>query len=241
MLIECKRHTKEDLSLFYEMFEADKINFNLLKIENKEKKAIEIIKEFYNQHNGKIYCAVSWGKDSIVVADLCAKTGLSIPLVWIKVEPIFNPYCELVRELFLFGGIQYKEYIINCPIDSNNNVHAKGTLEKGFNIAVKEFGENYITGIRSEESAIRTLRSKVYGTTSKKTCAPINYWKYEDIYAYMAFYNLPIHPNYAMLGNGRYKRKYIRVASLGGKRGRERGRFEWEEEYYPDYIRMWEE
>jgi len=241
MLIECERHTGKDLSLFYEMFEADKINFNLLKVMNKERKAIEIIKEFYNQHNGKIYCAVSWGKDSVVTADLCIKTKLNIPLIWIKVKPIFNPYCELVRDLFLLNDIQYKEYEIKCLIDNNNNVHAKGTLEKGFNKAVDEFGENYITGIRSEESAIRTLRSKVYGTTSIKTCAPINYWKYEDIFAYLAYYNLPIHPNYAMLGDGRYNRKNIRVASLGGKRGRERGRYEWEKEYYSDYIRLWEE
>jgi len=240
MLIKCERHTEKDIILFQEIYEADKIEYNLRKTKDKEKKAIYVIKEFYETHKGKIYCAVSWGKDSAVVADLCRKTKLKVPLVWIKVKPIYNPYCVQVRDMFLSDYDIYKEYTTECIIDKDGNIHAKGTLEKGFIQAVKEFGENYITGIRAEESAVRTLRSKVYGITSKKTCAPINYWKYEDVFAYLSFYDLPIHPNYGMLGGGRYNRKYIRVASLGGKRGREKGRFEWEKEYYPDYIRRWE-
>jgi len=240
MLIECDRHTEKDLKLYDELNGMDLCNFNLRKIDKKEKKAIDTIKNFVVRN--KYYCAVSWGKDSVVVINLCLKLCLNIPIVWIKVHPIYNPYCEKVRDIFLkkYPEINYHEYYINCKVDDNGIIHAKGTLEKGFEYAVRDFGENYITGIRSEESAIRTLRSKMYGVMSKKTCAPINYWKYEDVFAYLAYYDLPIHPNYAMLGGGRYKRKYLRVASLGGKRGRERGRYAWEQEYYSDYIRKFE-
>lgn len=239
MLITCKRHYKEDLNLYKELSEVDKINFILRKVEEKQLKALAVISDFYNTHKGKVYCAVSWGKDSIIVAHLCLQLKKDIPIVWIKVNPIFNPYCLNVRDLFIENNQvkNYYEYEVNCGIDANGIIHAKGTLEEGFKKAVNNFGENYITGIRSEESAIRTLRSKMYRTTSIKTCAPINYWKYEDIFAYLSYYNLPIHPNYAMLGKGRYDRKHLRVASLGGKRGRERGRYEWENEYYSDYIR----
>ena len=72
--------------------------------------------------------------------------------------------------------------------------------------------------------------------SSPNTCAPISAWSAEDVYAYAAKYDLPLHPNYAMTGSGRYDRNWLRVASLGGKRGTGMGRAEWEREYYADRI-----
>jgi phosphoadenosine phosphosulfate reductase len=241
MLIKCDRHTKKDLILYKELNEMDKINYKLNNIKRKEDKSLQNIKDFINEHKNKYYCSVSWGKDSIVVTDLCLKVDKNIPVIWIKVIPIYNIYCDNVRDIFIkkYPYIRYFEYIIYCKKDENGIIHAKGTLEKGFKKAVKRFGENYITGIRQEESGIRKLRSKLFGVSSNKTCAPLNYWKNNDVFAYLAYYDLPIHSNYGMLGGGRYKRENIRVASLGGKRGREMGRYQWEEEYYNDYLRKY--
>jgi len=56
----------------------------------------------------------------------------------------------------------------------------------------------------------------------------------------MNAYNLPVHPAYAMTAGGRWDRKHIRVASLGGQRGAQYGRREWEREYYGDVLRRLE-
>ncbi|TXH99574.1 MAG: hypothetical protein E6Q76_19695 [Rhizobium sp.] len=61
-----------------------------------------------------------------------------------------------------------------------------------------------------------------------------------DVFAYLAFHGLPVHPNYAMLGAGRWPREYLRTAPLGGKRGDQFGRAEWEREYYGDVLRRLE-
>ena len=81
------------------------------------------------------------------------------------------------------------------------------------------------------------MRIRTYGLSTQKTCAPLGYWKNYDIFAYLNYYNLPIHPNYAMLGGGKYNRKNLRVAELGDIHGRQFDRGLWEMEYYPDKIR----
>lgn len=239
MLIKCDRHTKEDLKLYEELNDMDILNFELRKVKNKIGKAIHTISNFISIHKEEgYYCSISWGKDSIITADLCLLVDKNIPIVWIKVNPIFNPYCLLVRDNFIkkYSNINYFEYEIFCEKDDKDRIHAKNTLEKGFKKAVKKHGKNHISGIRQEESGIRKLRTKRWGLLTDNTCTPIGYWNHKDVFAYLAYYDLPIHPNYAMLGNGRYKREYIRVASLGCKRGRGFGRLEWEKEYYNDYI-----
>lgn len=75
-----------------------------------------------------------------------------------------------------------------------------------------------------------------WGTTTTSTCAPIGFWKNDDVFAYLKKYDLPVHPNYAMLGGGRYKRESIRVAEIGDTHGSGMGRSEWEREYYPDIL-----
>jgi len=48
--------------------------------------------------DGPAWAGVSWGKDSMVIAHLCAG---ACPLVWVRVEPIANPDCERVRDVFI--------------------------------------------------------------------------------------------------------------------------------------------
>jgi phosphoadenosine phosphosulfate reductase len=50
----------------------------------------------------------------------------------------------------------------------------------------------------------------------------------QDIFAYRYKYDLPIHPNYAILGNGQWDQKNIRVTEIGDIHGTERGLAEWE-------------
>lgn len=57
-----------------------------------------------------------------------------------------------------------------------------------------------------------------------------------DVFAYLHKHDLPVHPAYAMTMGGFYDRRWLRVSSLGGLRGADRGRAEWEQQYYGDIV-----
>ena len=77
----------------------------------------------------------------------------------------------------------------------------------------------------------------MWGESSPNTCAPIGWWTARDVFAYLHLHGLPVHPAYAMTRGGLWPRDRIRVASLGGQRGRGAGREEWERLYYGDELR----
>ncbi|MCK4825562.1 hypothetical protein KA005_57975 [bacterium] len=236
MLIKTDRHTKQDLELWEELEEIDLIKIHDLK-EEKIQRAISEIKE---AAKSKSYISVSWGKDSIVTAHLCYLAGIILPLVWIKEMPMENPYCKDVRDKFLKQyDFPYHEIVADYGhagftpfLDKNGDSLLFHGIANGINHA---FGRR-ITGIRNEESGRRLLRYMNYGHNTKKTSAPISLWKSWEIFSYLKMYNLPVHPNYAMLGNGRYDRFHLRVDCLGGTQGDNMGRTEWEKEYYQDIL-----
>jgi phosphoadenosine phosphosulfate reductase len=184
------------------------------------------------------YAGVSWGKDSVVVADMIARIAPSMPLVWVRVDPIANPDCVIVRDAFLRAhvGVTYDEIIVTCARDARG-WHATGTLERGFAEAASRHGRRHMSGVRAEESGARKRRMRTNGETTRDTCAPIGWWKAEDVFAYLYARQLPVHPAYACGISGVWTRDRIRVASLGGKRGTGHGRSEWERTYYADAIR----
>jgi phosphoadenosine phosphosulfate reductase len=183
---------------------------------------------------GDCYAGVSWGKDSTVLADLVVRWASAVPIVWVRVEPITNPDCGAVRDAFLarYPNAPYEEIEVSCRRDEAGEFHASGTLEAGFRQAAVKFGRRYLSGIRAEESAGRARRA-LLGAETLHTCAPLIHWTAREVFAYLAHYDLPIHPAYAMTFGGALDRARIRVASLGGKRGTGTGRAEWEAAYYP--------
>lgn len=187
------------------------------------------------------YTGVSWGKDSVVVADMSVRYLPRRPLVWVRVEPIFNPDCIAVRDDFLarYPDVAYDEIIIHCRIDDTGIPHATGTLERGFSHAAQRYGEAHISGIRRDESGHRERYFRVFAGETRNTLAPIIRWQGEDVFAYLAAHDLPVHPAYGLSLGGVMERSRLRVASLAGKRGREMGRREWEDLYYPEY-RQWQ-
>ncbi len=236
MLIKTDRHTKEDLELWEELEEIDDIKVNDFK-EEKIQRAIYEIKEVAKN---KSYISTSWGKDSVVTAHLCYQAGAILPMVWIKETPMENPYCKKVRDCFLKQfDFPYHEIVADYGhsgfspfLDKNGDSLLFHGIANGVNHA---FGRR-IMGIRNQESNKRLLRYMNYGHTTKNTCAPISLWKTWEIFVYLKMYNLPIHPNYAMTGGGRYDRYRIRVDCLNGTQGNGIGRIEWEREYYQDIL-----
>lgn len=241
MLIESEQHTNKDLILWNDYYEADLIRSK--EIANKEKKSLDAIYKFLK--NGKAYISTSWGKDSVVVADLALRNGINITLVHLYCIPSHNDNCDLVRDEFfkIYPGIDYHEFICdygdiyqrNLPV----HIHDKETdriWKRTWAKVNSKISERHISGVRARESAVRKIRMMRWGENTIKTCAPIGWWTTGDVFAYLAKYDLPVHPNYAMLGGGRYNRNYLRVAEIGDSRGREVGRGLWECEYYSDKL-----
>jgi hypothetical protein len=101
--------------------------------------------------------------------------------------------------------------------------------------AEQAIGANrHLSGVRADESGVRKIRMRRWGLSTDRTCCPLGWWSKQDAFGYAAAKNLPVHPNYAMLGGGRWPRENLRVDGLGGVRGRGIGRAEWEREYYSD-------
>lgn len=238
MLIPCERLKFDDFHIWAALEKADLLRGRRIKWNWFVNQALDALEAFAAA--GPCYAGVSWGKDSVVLAHLIsmltAEREVSIPCVWVKVQPIFNPYCPAVRDAFSYP-LDYSEIESWCE-ETPDGWLAGGTLERGFEMARNQFNAvRHISGIRAQESAIRRMRVKHWGVSSPNTCAPLADWTTEQVFAYLAINRLPVHPNYAMLGGGRYYRNHIRVASLGGIRGREMGRAEWEYEYYWDLLK----
>jgi phosphoadenosine phosphosulfate reductase len=225
-LIKSSRYSRDDFAFWKQLEEADLVHAKGLK--TKIAKAKALLSTIWSG-----YVSVSWGKDSVAVAHLAH--GMGFPVVWIRVEPIRNPDCELVRDAFLSKfDCEYHEIERWCEKDKSG-WHATGSLESGATEASKRFGRR-ITGIRMDESSDRRLSAFVHGEETTNTVRPILRWTVADVMGYLALNRLPVHPAYACLGGGLYNREWLRVCSLGGRRGDGNGRTEWERQYYGDVL-----
>jgi phosphoadenosine phosphosulfate reductase len=235
MLIPSHRHTTEDLALWAEHEAADRVHG--MTLDGKIQRSFDCIRLFAER---PCYAGVSWGKDSVVLAHLIAISGMQIPCAWFEIVPIANPDCRAVQDAFL--GTWHIDYHIiqkSCYHD-RHGWHATGTLEAAQRDARRQFGSRYMIGVRADESSIRTLSCRRNGIITDNSCRPLAWWTAQDVMGYLARFDLPTHPVYAMLGSGRYDRWWLRVASLGGRRGDGIGRAQWEREYYGDILRRLE-
>jgi 3'-phosphoadenosine 5'-phosphosulfate sulfotransferase (PAPS reductase)/FAD synthetase len=225
MLIITPRHTETDLKLWKEYEEMDRITAIP---KNRVNESIRIISEWIKVHpNGAAY--TSWGKDSVVLLHLIYKTGLKIPVVYARFTDMYNPDCELVRDEFLKRyDIDYYEDSFDCPAVREAGAHWKSLQKK--------YGLYRLTGVRNDESGIRTMVYLMYRESSKFSCRPLSLWKNNQIFGYIEQNGLPLCPVYGYLGGGRWDRKHIRAHTLSGTAGDNFGRTEWEREYYPDIL-----
>lgn len=238
-LIASPRHSREDVEHWKKMEAFDAVLARSDALTRKEEKALQAIRRFVQ--GGPCYVGVSWGKDSVVVAHLALRAGVG-PLAWFPAGIIENPDCAAIRDAFLrmFPDAQYIEIEASGPIVGPDITGHDGA-QREFEIASRSLGERYISGVRAEESQVRSLRMKRWGASTTNTCAPIGWWKGEEVFAYLHKYNLPVHPAYAMTFGGVLDRKRVRVGTIGGYRGTGRGRKEWERHYYGDVLEALED
>lgn len=226
VLIRSRRHEPADLDRWVDHERADEVHARLRKFAARVDAARETVRAFAC---GGGYAGVSWGKDSTVLAHLVATEAPTLPLVWIRVEPVYNPDCLLVRDAFLAAhpSVTYEEIVLHQP-----SGYVSGAMKPGFAEAGRRHGDRYASGVRADESGVRKLRMMTHGVDSGRTCAPIGWWNASDVFAYLWAFGLPVHPAYACSLGGLLDRSKLRVASLGGQRGTGWGRAEWERRYY---------
>lgn len=242
MLIESTRYTAHDLAAWESAERADAVWCRHSAFDAAVRKAADAIRAFVAlRSDGEAYCGVSWGKDSVVTADLVARFAPGVPLVWVRVEPDYNPDCLLVRDAFLtlHPGVPYLEVEVQR---GGGSYVAHGTLERGMAIARERLrATRYISGVRGEESGARTLRMRKHGAATRNTLAPIGWWTGRDVFAYLHQRRLPVHPAYACTMGGSLDRERVRVGPLGGQVGARPGdgfgRAEWERRYYGRELR----
>lgn len=237
MLLPSDRHTQADLDYWRDMEEADQIHGQ--RLQPKADAAIKIMREFARQ---PCYVATSWGKDSVVLSHLLVLSGLQLPLVNIWQEgPKHDPDVARVRDAFLSRfQCDYRELHVSRQEREQRDTTHDPALDIGIKRAAELLGtRRYIGGTRAAESGARTLRAR-RGIVVGCGCAPLSWWSDADVFGWLATYDLPVHPAYAMMGGGRWDRARIRVSIIGGAKGTQFGRREWEREYYGDVLRRLE-
>lgn len=233
MLIPSNRHTPADLRLWAEYEEADRAWGSMPQLSRKTDRSIEEIRRFAG--DGKCYAGVSGGIDSICLAHLIRLSGCLIPLVHIRAVPLTDPYAETV-----LSGMNYHRETADYSAmpDRWTEKDEDRIFRAAWARAEKAVGcDRHLSGVRADESTVRKIRMKRWGLSTERTCCPLGWWTKMDAFGFAAVNNLPVHPNYAMLGCGRWDRQRIRVDGLGGIRGAGGGRAEWEKNYYGEELR----
>lgn len=238
MLIPSERHTAADLGLWAEQEAADLAHAKTASFREKLVAAEHAVASF--AASGPCYCSVSWGKDSVVLAHVVATYNArwpapaQIPFIWVTVGDL-DAGCRDVRDHFLtLWPNPYREIAVEAGERTDRGTAGK---RNGFRLAEREFGPRRLIGIRGTESGGRKISARTWGVESVNACRPLLWWSVADVFAALACFGLPVHPNYAMLGGGRWPRHHLRTAPLAGKRGDQFGRAEWEAEYYGDILR----
>ena len=239
MLIPSPRHTPADLALWSELEEADKLHVRSPGFFERITRCQEAIRKFHRRVKPH-YVAVSWGKDSVVLLHLFRAARYAPKVVYVRQLDNENPDSLKVRDLFLerFPHTDYEEVAYSYR-DADPSWFKDGLPDRWYQV-LRELQKRYgchVTGIRADESSKRKRRCCVFGEETIYSFAPLSWLRCADVFAHLQLHNLPVHPNYAMLGGGRWPRDRLRVTAIGNKEGTGIGRAEWEREYYGDVLR----
>ena len=239
MLIDSPRITPQDRQLWDEWLAADEFHSKTAGYKRRVELTRQIIKTFLGKSRQRYFVALSWGKDSTVLAHMFLEADCRPLHIYVRNmarEPEGN---VAVRDAFLQRfSINYDERQYNYADADETYFDTLGRPHKWQNILADLQCQHgcHVTGIRYDESAKRRRRFRVHGIETDNSFAPFRYMTVQDIFAYLLEHDLPTHPNYAMTGGGRWDKYKIRVAAVGNREGDGIGRAEWEREYYSDLL-----
>lgn len=193
-------------------------------------------------------CTVSWGKDSVVAGSLVATSGVDVPLVWARSDPFETPECEQVRDAFLarYPHVRYEERTAHLRNpkrgERGHEAHVSSPDRRSQDVLAELVPERYVSGVRGQESRIRSMSIAHRGMVTQRTCRPLARWTAEQVFAYLHREELPVHPVYAMTVGGGHDRRWLRVHPLCSAPPATRSAVHgldmvaWEDRYYGDVI-----
>lgn len=241
MLIDSPRITAHDHQTWQRLEHYDDALAGDPRLDRLAAQAKDAIGEFLAAGPG--YVSTSWGKDSVAVCHLAAQVDPHVTIRWARADHVEMPECEQVRDAFLAAhpGVRYQEirYRFRVPLRGEPGHDAPDAPTQ--DALAETLTGRYISGLRAEESRIRTISIAHRGLVTTRTCRPIGRWNATDVFAYLHRENLPVHPAYAMSAGGYYDRRWLRVHPLltalpaqSAAHGRDRAT--WEDTYYRDVI-----
>ena len=246
MLIDSPRLTPRDREHWARLEHYDDVLSRDPRLDCLAEQAMRAITEFAEQGDDW-YVSVSWGKDSVVAADLALRVVPDAHLIWVRSKHFEMPECEAVRDVFLarHPSARYTEIEVELR---NPKRGEPGFEERQLDpnadhqdILKEELEGRYVSGVRAEESRIRGISIAHRGLVTPNTCRPIGRWSATDVFAYLHREDLPVHPAYAMTAGGYYDRRWLRVhplcQALPGQSAVYGGDpATWEDMYYSDVI-----
>lgn len=236
MLIPSERHRPEDLELWAELEEADKVHGARLLRSGKVERSVAALQEFAAR--GPCHLCFSGGKDSTALLGVAAMANLPLPIVWFRAIPKHNPDIPAVIEA-MGAAVEIIDYESPVPVRMTS-LEAEDIAGRNFLTACRNYERRQgrrVLGVRADESHARRMKMNRWGLTTENSCTPLGWWNAADVFGFLAVQSLPVAPVYAMLGGGRWPRDRLRIDALMGERGDGSGRAEWEREYYGDVLR----
>lgn len=234
-----RRCTDDDWCVWEDRARADSVIAATRSFRTRLTKSMDGLSRFCGGERG--YIGVSWGKDSCAVVKLALLTDVDWPLVYVRLDPVENPDCVLVRDAWLNRYPQlanrYHEVSVRCAIKpSTGRYDTNAAYAAGFRECARMFGERRVSGVRAEESGSRSLAMAVHGAgdVDSKTARPIGWWKSGDVFALLR--DEALHPAYPCSMAGSWERGRVRVNNLWGLYGEGHGRAEWERRYYREEL-----
>ncbi len=193
---------------------------------------------------GPHYIACSWGKDSLVMLHLAQQIKPDVA-VWHLAdehEDLLDNYTE-VEQIYKsqFGLPDYTRVIFGGDSVPENLERSKVWLD--YPVA--------FVGLRAEEHRYRRLVLKKYGPIHQYLSsaregtwriAPVAWWSWRDIWAYIVLHNLPYLSSYdqELAGSHAVSRTSVHVPleRAGGPKGMTMGRIAAIRERSPEYYAM---
>ena len=176
------------------------------------------------------YVSVSWGKDSIVVMDLCYRVR-PIPVIWVDrgrggdipatldVVAHYEDAGYDIRRIPTPMSIMdlHRRYSID---ELERGGHIPKMLKETFRDAERDF-DGSLWGIRAEESPARKKMARGKGKIFRRrsgllVCSPILGWTARDVWAYIHGRGLRYSAAYDMLAAGPMDRERLRQSNVAG-------------------------
>lgn len=207
---------------------------------------------------GQLVVMVSWGKDSVVAADLALRALGRVPLLhiassyrlpgWERVQTHFEARTDVHVIESRRSLTETIEWLRDVGLPHERTRARQAAVVKAIKKDVgsawcREHGFRVmVLGMRAEENQhtrgrLFRRRGLLYAAHGVHVASPLGWWTARDVWAYIVSRDLPWHTMYDMQTHGE-TRETLRNAGWLSTDGAERGRIAWLRAHYPEQYRM---